>query len=136
VATSKHNSTLSQAIIWDQIIPSNPHLNPNIPRHRSPLYKKNLNVLPTHHERGLIRLRGVKSKYHISDISRKMAGRQNVTLEVGWNIQPWVGALTWTGKRDLFLGNWKALKGGVSEPLGLPELPIKVKVSGGKGTAK
>jgi hypothetical protein len=44
---------------------------------------------------GVLRLRGQKGKYQISDITGHLAERQNVTLHVGWNVQPWVGALFW-----------------------------------------
>lgn len=44
---------------------------------------------------GVLRLRGQKAKYQISDITGRLAERQNVTLSVGWNVQPWVGALWW-----------------------------------------
>jgi hypothetical protein len=46
-------------------------------------------------EPGVLRLRGQKGKYQISDITGRLAERQNVTLHVGWNFQPWVGALFW-----------------------------------------
>ncbi|KAJ5759755.1 Signal peptidase 22kDa subunit [Penicillium odoratum] len=45
---------------------------------------------------GVLRLRGQKAKYQISDITGVLAERQNVTLAVGWNVQPWVGALWWS----------------------------------------
>lgn len=44
---------------------------------------------------GVLRLRGQKAKYQISDITGRLAERANVTLSVGWNVQPWVGALWW-----------------------------------------
>ncbi|GLI75000.1 signal peptidase complex subunit [Penicillium ochrochloron] len=44
---------------------------------------------------GVLRLRGQKAKYQISDITGRLAERSNVTLSVGWNVQPWVGALWW-----------------------------------------
>lgn len=44
---------------------------------------------------GILRLRNQRAKYQISDITGKMADRHNVTLSVGWNVQPWVGALWW-----------------------------------------
>lgn len=44
---------------------------------------------------GVLRLRGQKSKYQIGDVTGRLAERQNVTLSVGWNVQPWVGALWW-----------------------------------------
>ena len=31
----------------------------------------------------------------LTDISGELAWRQNATLEVNWNIQPWVGGLIW-----------------------------------------
>ncbi|KAJ5919984.1 Microsomal signal peptidase subunit (Gp23) [Penicillium verhagenii] len=45
---------------------------------------------------GVLRLRGQKAKYQISDITGLLAEKQNVTLAVGWNVQPWVGALWWS----------------------------------------
>ncbi|KAJ5689270.1 hypothetical protein N7462_003662 [Penicillium macrosclerotiorum] len=45
---------------------------------------------------GLLRLRGQKAKYQVSDVTGRLAERQNVTLSVGWNVQPWVGALWWS----------------------------------------
>ena len=42
---------------------------------------------------------------------------------MGWNVQPWVGALTWENKRDY--GSWKALKGGVSERFAFPQIKGK-----------
>lgn len=45
---------------------------------------------------GVLRLRGQKAKYQINDITGLLAERQNVTLSVGWNVQPWVGALWWS----------------------------------------
>lgn len=47
-------------------------------------------------EPGVLRLRGQKAKYQVSDITGRIAERQNVTLSVGWNVQPWVGALWWS----------------------------------------
>lgn len=45
---------------------------------------------------GVLRLRGQKAKYQIGDITGTLAERQNVTLSVGWNVQPWVGVLWWS----------------------------------------
>lgn len=44
-------------------------------------------------------------------------------LELGWNVQPWVGALVWTNKLDL--GMWKGLRGGVSDGFKFPEIGAK-----------
>ncbi|KAI9822479.1 MAG: hypothetical protein M1827_000198 [Pycnora praestabilis] len=129
-STSSPNNTTttttpaSSAIIWDQIIPSQPHLNPNMPA------SKRATSLPS--QRGLITLRNQKPKYQITDISGKLAERGNVTLEVGWNVQPWVGALTWTTWRSW--GMWAGLgEGGRSEIFGMPALKGKKTEGGAKG---
>ncbi|KAF7168613.1 hypothetical protein CNMCM5623_001582 [Aspergillus felis] len=44
---------------------------------------------------GVLHLSNQRAKYQISDITGKLAERKNVTLSVGWNVQPWVGALWW-----------------------------------------
>lgn len=45
---------------------------------------------------GILRLRNQRPKYQIGDVSGKMAERPGVSLAVGWNVQPWVGALWWS----------------------------------------
>ena len=45
---------------------------------------------------GVLKLRGQKAKYQIGDVTGVLAERQNVSLAVGWNVQPWVGALWWS----------------------------------------
>jgi signal peptidase complex subunit 3 len=49
-----------------------------------------------------------------------LANRENATLELSWNIQPWVGALTW--KKNADFGRWKKLKGGKSRTFTFPEV--------------
>ena len=53
-----------------------------------------------------------------------LAGRGNVTLELGWNVQPWVGALVWgrPGAAGIPLARWEALAGGRSEAFEFPPL--------------
>ncbi|KAJ5851354.1 Microsomal signal peptidase subunit (Gp23) [Penicillium soppii] len=108
----------SEAIIWDVIIPATPspysfdvlkdrvtallpaslssssasaaRRNKNRIAKKTKASKKAETVNP-----GVLRLRGQKGKYQISDITGHLAERQNVTLHVGWNVQPWVGALFW-----------------------------------------
>lgn len=54
-------------------------------------------------------------------------------LELGWNVQPWVGALTWESKKDY--GTWKALEGGVSGEFEFPAVGAKkVDLKTEKGT--
>lgn len=109
-------------MIWDQIIPASPDQNPNLPAEQ----RRNKKNPPTKSDLGIIKLRNVKPKYQISDISGKLAERSNVTLEVEWNVQPWVGALTWTTRRAR-LGRWSEVKGGKSEPFRFPALKGKAK---------
>jgi len=70
-------------------------------------------------------LKNSKPKYQITDISGILSERTNVTLEVGWNVQPWVGALTWTLGDGQELGIWKGVKGGKSRTFDMPALKGK-----------
>ncbi|KAJ5182982.1 Signal peptidase 22kDa subunit [Penicillium capsulatum] len=47
-------------------------------------------------EPGMVKLRNQRAKYQVSDITGRLVERKNVTLSVGWNVQPWVGALFWS----------------------------------------
>jgi signal peptidase complex subunit 3 len=73
--------------------------------------------------RGELHLRNQRPKYQITDISGKLQNRTDVVLELGWNVQPWVGALTWTNWQKI--GAWEGLKGGKSEPFDFPEIGAK-----------
>lgn len=44
---------------------------------------------------GMLRLKNQRQKYQITDITGHLAEKKNVTLSVGWNVQPWIGALLW-----------------------------------------
>jgi len=88
---------------------------------------------------GIIKSRNTKPKYQITDISGKLASRGNVTLDVGWNVQPWVGALTWTRGEGQGLGRWKGMRGGRSKAFDMPALKGKIASSEtvvGKGKPK
>ena len=88
---------------------------------------------------GIIKLRNAKPKYQITDISGKLASRGNVTLEVGWNVQPWVGALAWTMEQGQGFGRWKGMQGGKSKAFDMPALKGKSasqETVVGKGTPK
>ena len=76
-------------------------------------------------EPGIIRLKNIKPKYQITDISGVLSGRTNVTIEIGWNVQPWVGALTWTLGDGQVLGRWKGVQGGKSKAFDMPPLKVK-----------
>jgi len=128
--TAKWPSTIpgtpfNEAVVWDQIIPYNPLANPNLPSERR---RSKVNP-PSIAERGILKLRDVKQKYQITDVSGKLAGHANATLEFHWNVQPWVGALVWTTKSNF--GGWKALAGGRSKVFNFPALKEKKPTSAG-----
>lgn len=52
-----------------------------------------------------------------------MADVDGVTLKLHYNVQPWVGLLTWNQDSDY--GRWKAIKGGLSEPFRFPAVKSK-----------
>lgn len=51
-----------------------------------------------------------------------MAERGNATLTLHWNVQPWVGLLTWTNRKTY--GRWEGLKGGESEVFEFPAIKV------------
>ena len=99
----------SEAIIWDTIIqaPESPYSVNNLrerffpssaagKRKSSSSSKLNKNKKKEAAAPGVLRLRGQRGKYQIGDITGRLAERSNVTLSVGWNVQPWVGLLWWS----------------------------------------
>ncbi len=79
-------------------------------------------------DRGKLELKNQKAKYQITAPTGKLAETENVVLKVHYNVQPWVGILTWTPQIEF--GGWKKIKGGVSKAFKLP--PLKVKKEGEK----
>lgn len=73
--------------------------------------------------RGKIELKNQKPKYQITAPTGKLADVDDVVLKVHYNVQPWVGILTWTPQIDL--GRWSLVKGGVSKVFRLPALKKK-----------
>jgi hypothetical protein len=71
----------------------------------------------------LLKLKNQKPKYQITHPSGKIAKAKDVRLQVHYNVQPWVGVLTWETGRDI--GKWKKFDGGVSRVFELPELKVK-----------
>lgn len=53
---------------------------------------------------GILRLGNQRPKYQITDMTGQIAGRSNATLQLGWNVQPWVGALRWRKGPKLMSG--------------------------------
>ncbi|TDZ17704.1 Microsomal signal peptidase subunit 3 [Colletotrichum orbiculare MAFF 240422] len=116
----------NQAVIWDQIItaPSADHL-ANIGPAAMRKLKKSAEGKSIDPSRGLLKLKNQKPKYQVTHPSGKIAEADKVVLKVHYNVQPWVGILTWNQNIDL--GYWKALKGGVSKAFKLPALKVKEK---------
>jgi hypothetical protein len=79
--------------------------------------------------RGLLKLKNQKAKYQITQPGGKLAETEGVVLKVHYNVQPWVGLLTWTPQVEF--GRWKLVKGGVSKVFNLPGL--KKKAPAGEG---
>jgi signal peptidase complex subunit 3 len=75
---------------------------------------------------GELHLATQRPKYQITDIGGKLQNRTDVVLQVGWNVQPWVGALTWTNWETV--GVWKGFVGGQSEAFVFPEIGKKTVV--------
>lgn len=73
--------------------------------------------------RGILKLKNQKPKYQITHPSGKVAEVEDVTLKLHYNVQPWVGFLTWDMKERLLL--WNPIKGGVSPKFTLPRLKKK-----------
>ncbi|KAL8827792.1 MAG: hypothetical protein Q9191_002981 [Dirinaria sp. TL-2023a] len=137
--SSSRNEPPSQAIIWDSIISSYSQLHPYTPfdaynelmsskksntdRKTGSASKKKL--AEPDPKPGIVHLKNSKQKYQITDISGKLASQKNVTLELGWNVQPWVGALTWTTPEGGGFGRWKGVRGGRSPSFDLPALKGK-----------
>ncbi|KAA8643033.1 hypothetical protein EYZ11_003643 [Aspergillus tanneri] len=103
----------SESIIWDTIIqaPESPYSlsalqarffpsSSSSPANRGRAQKRSTSTSKKAKEAaatpGVLHLRGQRAKYQIGDITGRMAERENVTLAVGWNVQPWVGALWWS----------------------------------------
>ncbi|KOS19689.1 Signal peptidase complex subunit SPC3 [Escovopsis weberi] len=114
----------NSAVIWDSIItsPSADHLQ-NIGPVAMKKLKKSAEGKTIDPSRGILKLRNQKPKYQITHPSGKIADTQDVTLNLHYNVQPWVGLLSWNLKADVF--RWKALGGGVSELFSLPSIKAK-----------
>ena len=117
-------------MIWDQIITADPSQNPNLPMDR----RKSKSAPLPKSERGVIKLRNQKAKYQITDMIGNIAHKTNATLELSWNVQPWVGALTWTTHKPW--GNWHALRGSKSKKFDFPDLKVKKDAGAGSSNNK
>lgn len=82
--------------------------------------------------RGILKLKNQKAKYQITQPGGKLASTEGVVLQAHYNVQPWVGALTWTPQIRFF--RWEKVKGGISKAFALPALKEKKVV--GESTKK
>ncbi|KUI71512.1 Microsomal signal peptidase subunit 3 [Cytospora mali] len=118
------NNATDQAVIWDQIItsPSADHLAKVGPASLRKL-KKSAAGKAIDPSRGKLSIKNQRPKYQITHPSSRIAETDNVQLKLHYNVQPWVGVLTWNQDRDY--GRWKAIKGGVSKVFSLPAVKKK-----------
>ncbi|KAG5924049.1 hypothetical protein E4U42_004763 [Claviceps africana] len=121
---SASGNATNSAVIWDSIItsPSADHLQNIGPVAMKKLLRSAAGkaIDPS---RGLLSLKNQRPKYQITHPSGKVARLDNVTLRLHYNVQPWVGLLTWNLPFEL--GYWRPVDGGVSEPFQLPAIKVK-----------
>ncbi|ETS80534.1 hypothetical protein PFICI_08063 [Pestalotiopsis fici W106-1] len=120
----KGNNQTNSAVIWDTIItsPSSDHL-ANIGPATLKKLRKSAAGKPIDKSRGLLQLKNQKPKYQITHPSGRIAETDDVVLKVHYNVQPWVGFLTWNQGQDY--GLWKAVSGGLSKAFSLPAVKKK-----------
>ncbi|KAK3684757.1 signal peptidase subunit-domain-containing protein [Podospora appendiculata] len=120
----------NQAVIWDSIItaPSSDHL-ANIGPAAMKKLRKSAAGKSIDPSRGKLTLKNQRPKYQITYPSGKIAETDNVVLRLHYNVQPWVGILTWNQDRDF--GSWKQLQGGLSKAFTLPATKKKATAAGG-----
>jgi signal peptidase complex subunit 3 len=133
---------MSEAVIWDAIIPatSTPYSWQNLKQAYFPDKKtsksksksKSKKTPPTKPmttdlvKPGVLSLKNQKPKYQITDPTGVLSERGNATLQVSWNVQPWVGALVWDkGYLGSRLGAWEAGSVGRSDVFEFPPLKGK-----------
>jgi signal peptidase complex subunit 3 len=131
--STKPNEPASEAIIWDAILPGtaapwhqNHYIHPT-PKSSTPKTKKSKTAKNAKPEKaaspypdGILKLAAQRPKYQITDFTGKLQNRTDVRLEMGWNVQPWVGALLWENYEDW--GMWKGIKGGKSKAFDFPSI--------------
>ncbi|QUC20706.1 uncharacterized protein UV8b_04947 [Ustilaginoidea virens] len=117
-------NTTNSAVIWDSIItsPSADHLQ-NIGPVAMKKLKRSAQGKSIDPSRGLLKLRNQRPKYQITHPSGRIAKTDNVVLKLHYNVQPWVGLLTWNLNDKL--GYWEPMAGGVSDRFELPATKVK-----------
>ncbi|KAI1117199.1 signal peptidase subunit [Nemania sp. NC0429] len=119
----------NKAVIWDTIItsPSSDHL-ANIGPATLKKLRKSAAGKSIDPNRGKLSLKNQRPKYQITHPTGKVANTDDVTLRLHYNVQPWVGALTWN--QDVDLGLWKKMSQGVSKVFKLPAVKRKDEAKG------
>ncbi|OTB05863.1 hypothetical protein M426DRAFT_126341 [Hypoxylon sp. CI-4A] len=114
----------NKAVIWDSIItsPSADHLS-NLGPVALKKLRKSAAGKSIDPNRGKLSLKNQKPKYQITHPTGKIAETDEVKLHVNYNVQPWVGILTWNQNIDL--GLWKKFGDGISKAFALPALKKK-----------
>ncbi|KAI1352518.1 signal peptidase subunit [Xylaria sp. FL0043] len=114
----------NKAVIWDTIItsPSSDHL-ANIGPATLKKLRKSAAGKTVDPSRGKLSLKNQRPKYQITHPTGKVANTDDVTLHVHYNVQPWVGMLTWN--QDVDFGRWKKMARGVSKAFELPAVKKK-----------
>ncbi|KAK2868095.1 hypothetical protein FQN49_003157 [Arthroderma sp. PD_2] len=147
--SSSNQSLTTEAVIWDKIIPASEssyslaslkaQFFPDPKAAKSKRKStKNKNKSKENDKKavpGKLKLRNQKPKYQITDISGSIAEREGAKLIVGWNVQPWIGALQWSSNTNIeknvggIFGNLfiqsagsKGSLSGRSEPFNFPAL--------------
>ncbi|KAK8100854.1 signal peptidase subunit family protein [Apiospora kogelbergensis] len=123
----------NSAVIWDTIIttPSSDHL-ANIGPATMKKLRKSAAGKPVDPKRGLLSLKNQRPKYQITHPTGRIAETSDVRLRVHYNVQPWVGFLTWSQTEHDF-GRWMRMKDGLSRAFTLPA--VKRKDEGKKAKA-
>ncbi|KAJ4423802.1 hypothetical protein N0V82_001541 [Gnomoniopsis sp. IMI 355080] len=118
------SNATNQAVIWDNIItaPSSDYLGNYGPATLKKL-RKSAAGKPIDPSRGKLSIKNQRPKYQITHPSGKIGETDNVQLRLHYNVQPWVGALTWNQNSDY--GHWKAVDGGASKVFNLPAVKKK-----------
>ncbi|GAB1314379.1 Signal peptidase complex subunit [Madurella fahalii] len=131
--TGSGQNATNQAVIWDSIItaPSADHL-ANIGPIALKKLKRSAQGKSIDPSRGKLSIKNQRPKYQITHPSGKVAEQDDVVLRLHYNVQPWVGILTWN--QDVDFWKWKTLSGSLSKKFKLPSL--KKKDEGKKTGAK
>ena len=126
---------MNEAVIWDMIIPgtASPYSWSNLKAKYLPDNsakargtKRTTATTKEIVKPGVLNLKNQKPKYSITDPSGVISERSNATLQVSWNVQPWVGALIWdAGYLGSRVGSWAAGKVGRSDAFDFPPLKGK-----------